>query len=432
VRAIAVADTDSYIKWAAALLSRLPEDWQAELVIVRTAKQPSDDQLRTALAGAAASIRVTNARDFDDVITHVASERPDVVLVSTIGPLADLVTEGILDASDVRPVIVSGLPGIALPARRKALIYRSQADLVVLHSTQEVRRFRAVARTNDLHHEFGLATLPFLSEHGRSGEGTDIVFAAQAIVPPRLDDRVRLLGWLVDLAARTPGQRVVVKIRAVEGEEQTHEEEHGYAALLAEYFPTAPANLVVEGGPMADHLSRAAGLVTVSSTAAIEAIAVDVPVLVIDSFGVTPELINEVFEGSGLLGGQSDLLARRFHRAEPEWLADNYFHGESADTWLTALVSLVARNRSGQLPVRDRIVRGPGGTLRRAWDRKRVLGRYDNRLSGYVALAIGTPARSLLLGLRGLVALTGEPQSTGNAIPLNDEAASRNTPRRRP
>ena len=54
---------------------------------------------------------------------------------------------------------------------------------------------------------------------------------------------------------------------------------------------------------MAEHLERAAALVTVSSTAVLEAVASGVPAVVIDEFGVAPKLINTVFEGSGLFGG---------------------------------------------------------------------------------------------------------------------------------
>jgi len=436
MRAIAIADSDSYVKWGAALLSRLPAGWDTELVIVRTAKLPSAGQLDTALRGTVVAASSVRALDLAALATHVASERPDVVIVATIGPLADIVTEAVLDASEHRPVIVSGMPGITIPARRKALVYRSQADLLVMHSVTEVSSFRQLARANHLEHEFGLATLPFLQEGRRSLGGNDIIFAAQALVPRGREDRVRLLGWLVELAERTPQQRVVIKVRATGSEAQTHAETFGFEQLLDEEFPTAPSNLVVEGGAMLDHLDRAAGLVTVSSTAAIEAISLGVPVLIIDSFGVSARMINQVFEGSGLLGGSAALLGRDFRLAEPAWLSDNYFHGIGADTWHLVLADLVARNVAGKLPARPRIVRGPGGTLRRAWDRKRALGSADRTLLGYLALAIGTPARSLVLGLNGLISLTQEPTRTSQPVPLDDAAAplreTRSSARRTP
>lgn len=418
MRAIALADSDSYAKWGAAMLSRLPAGWDAQLILVRTPKQPSADQLATALSGSRVEPSAVQILDFDDAVALVRAERPDLLIASVIGPLADLVIAAVLDGADWRPIVISGMPGIAFPERRRALVYRSQADIVVLHSVTEVTRYRAIARSNGIVQEFGLATLPFLLEAER-GAGTDIVFAAQAVVPPRRDQRVRLLGWLVELAQRNEGQRIVIKVRAAAGEQQTHAERFGYPELLEECYPDAPANLVVEGGPMRDHLARAGGLVTVSSTAAIEAIAHGVPVLIVDDFGVSPELINEVFDGSGLLGGRSALLAKDFRLAEPTWLSENYFHGLDADTWLSAVEEKMAAAAEGKLPVRPRIVRGSGSPLRRAWDRRRALGRYDKTLIGLVALALGTPARAGVLALRSLAAMTNDRPLV--PLPLDDE-----------
>ena len=48
---------------------------------------------------------------------------------------------------------------------------------------------------------------------------------------------------------------------------------------------------------MHDALRRSRGLATVSSTAALEAIAMNRPTLIISDFGVSAEMINLVFEG---------------------------------------------------------------------------------------------------------------------------------------
>lgn len=433
MRAIALADSDSYAKWGAAMLTRLPSGWDAELIIVRTPKLPSGAQLAAALSGSVIEPGAVRVVDFDAAVARVRRERPDLLIASTIGPVADLAIAAVLTDADWRPVVISGLPGIALPERRRALYYRSQADLMVLHSHTEVRRFRAIAHRNGIDQEFALATLPFLLE-GRRGTGTDVIFAAQAIVPPRRDQRVRVLEWLAEFARRYPDRRVVVKVRAAAGEQQTHAEAFGYQQLAEEYLVDRPANLVVEGGAMHEHLERAGGLVTVSSTAAIEAIAHGVPVLILDDFGVTPQLINEVFEGSGLLGSRDSLLAADFRVAEPEWLSENYFHGVASDTWIASVQGCLERASAGTLPVRQRVVRGGGGTLRRAWDRRRALGRYDRSLLGLVALAVGLPARSALLALRSLAAITTDGHR--QPLPLNDAPAplerDRQQPRRTP
>lgn len=407
MRAIALADSDSYVKWGAAMLSRLPEGWDVELLVVRTPKLPSAAQLATALSGSVIERGSVRVLGFEAAVARIRSEKPDLIIAATIGPVVDLAVAAVLTGASWRPVIISGMPGIALPERRRALYYRSQADLIVLHSVTEMRRFAVIADRNGIEQDFALATLPFLLE-GRRGSGTDVIFAAQAIVPPRRDQRVRVLEWLAEFARRHPDRRVVVKVRAVHGEQQTHAEHFGYQELADELFADRPANLVIEGGAMHEHLERAGALVTVSSTAAIEAIATGVPVLVLDEFGVTPQLINEVFEGSGLLGGREALLAGDFRLAEPDWLLDNYFHGVGSDTWVAAVQDRLDRARAGTLPVRGRVIRGGGGTLRRAWERRRALGRHDRSLLGLVALAIGTPARALVLAIGSLAAITTE------------------------
>jgi hypothetical protein len=404
-KVIAVADSDSYVKWAAAMLAALPAAWPTRLVIVATVKQPSEGQLASALAGSGIAPADVVVLDFAEAVAWVAGEAPDAVLVATIGPLADVVTEAIVDASVVRPVILSGLPGIGLPARRKALLYRSQVDLLVLHSKREIARFTSLADENGLEQRFGLTTLPFVARpfSPRVDRGGAIVFAAQAIVPLAPRDRVLVLSWLVQLAERRPDVEVVIKVRAVAGERQTHDESDSYVDLLERCFSGAPANLVVRGGAMRDQLAGASALVTISSTAALEAIALGLPVLALDEFGVSAELINEVFAGSGLFGSADDLVNSRFGWADPGWMDRNYFHAASDDTWIADLVALVKLRRSGALPHRPRVVRGAGGTLRRAWDRRQALGRSDRSGIGALALVVGTPARWAVLAGRRLV-----------------------------
>ncbi len=295
-------------------------------------------------------------------------------------------------------MLVSGLPGISIPATRKALRFRQQADLFVVHSRRELVEFTALASANGWQQRFALDTLPFAHREAVSG-GTDLVFAAQAIVPLERADRMRVARLLVDAAVAEPSRRVVVKLRAAPGEQQTHAEQDGYPGLLEELRRargSLPANLVVSTEPMSTALGRAEGLLTVSSTAAIEAVARGVPVIALDSFGVSDELINPVFVGSGLFGGESAVIAREFRHPERRWLDANYFHDPAADDCVAQLVALVELAHAGELPWRA-ADRGVGGRLRLAWDRRRAFGRVDRSWAGMVALAVGVPARAVVV-----------------------------------
>jgi hypothetical protein len=389
VRIVVLADSDSYVKWGASLAGTLGPEWDRELLVVDSPIVVSDAQLAAALLGSGID-RASRVR-LPEVAARLAVDPPDAVLVATPGPIARVLMR-VIAALSPRPVLVSGLPGISIPTTRKALIYRRQADLVVLHSHREIQEFGRLAHARGWDHRFGLATLPFVSREPASG--TDMVFAAQAIVPASREDRLVVAAMLRDAALADPGRRVVIKVRARAGEHQTHPERDGYPDLVAVSGPLPP-NLVVSVDPMASALDTAEGLVTVSSTAAIEALARGIPAIALDTFGVRRSLINPVFRDSGLFGGREAVVARAFRHPEPGWLDDNYFHDPAANDWAPTLASLVAERRAGRLEPRPAHL-PRGGALRAAWDRKRAFGPADRTLTGYVALAVGTPLRAVV------------------------------------
>jgi len=414
-RLLVVADSDSYVKWGAALASTLPVWWTSRLVVLQSPVMPSGRQLVDALAGTRFAPADAEVHHLDDLDVVVDGFDPHAVLLSLRGPFVRVVAPR-LEAREARPVLVSGFPGLTIPAVKKAVIYREQTDLVVLHSRREVREFRANAAELAIDRRFGLATLPFLSSSeampaasAAASDRTDLVFAAQAKVPREREERVRVLEALAAHARRNPERRVVVKVRARRGEAQTHYEEHDYADLLADLADGIPANLVVEDGPMAEKLARATALVTASSTAALEAVALGLPVLLLDDFGVSPAMINTVFEGSGLFGSMDELVEGRFRHADAAWLADNYFHGRDADDWVGRLHGLVEAREIVPLPRLQRRHDLVGGALRTAYERRRMLGRYDRSVLGAASWAAGLAARVVVRGLHRLRRrLTGE------------------------
>jgi hypothetical protein len=420
VKVLGVADSDSYTKWGASLLTRMPAEWQRSLTILRTPALPSDAQLAAVLAGTAFSVDATPQVDLSDLAALIRRERPDVVLLSVRGPVVRVLVRMIAASAAQRPLIVSGLPGISIPATLLALYYRSQVDLLILHSKREIAAFRSLADHWGIEQDFGLATLPFLSRSQNSAVGDDIVFAAQAKVPRTLIDRQLLVEWLVEAARQQPDRRVVLKLRAAAGESQTHAERHPLDEILAT-IPDVPDNLVVSTGSMSAHLERAAALVTVSSTAALEAAAMGVPVLALDGFGVSASMINLVFDDSGILGSSDDLIAGRYRNPDAGWLDENYFHEASDDTWISAIEVGVRRRAESSLPLRSQFRGTLGGNLRRVWDRKRALGPYDRSLGGYLALGVGLPLRGAVRKARAIRArVLGSPPTEVSVVRSSD------------
>lgn len=398
-RFVAIADSDSYVKWAAALLGSLT-DVDARVLLVRTPLTVSAEQERAALAGSGLEPARVEVTDYPAVSDRVRELAPDAVFVAGRGPFVRIVMRAI-SAVSPRPVVVVGLPGMSIPAQRGAVHYRRDADLFLVHSRRELRAFSDLAGRMGVPMRFALATLPFARPRQRSAPaGHDLVFAAQAVVPRALEDRRELADILRRAALANPLRRVVVKLRsrAELGERETHHEIAGYPELIAE-LGERPANLVFSYASMRSALETAEGLVTVSSTAAIEAVAQGVPVLALDTFGISKANLNTVFAASGLLGDASDVIARRFRQPSAQWVNDNYFHSDEGWTWVRDVDELVDARRARRLAQRT-APRGVGGSLREAWDRKVVLGSLDRTMSGTIALLIGTPLRWGILTLR--------------------------------
>ncbi|WIB27354.1 DUF6716 putative glycosyltransferase [Curtobacterium sp. MCSS17_015] len=399
-RVVGLVDTDSFAKWGAHLLSAAPPNWSLELLTVATPRSASPAQLRAAFRDVDArlgpiDLAPPEPMSVDDVVARLQAEPPDAVLVSCIGPVAEVVIDEVTRSVPRRPVLVSGLPGISFPAKWKGVFLRARADLFVLHSHREVREYTAMSTAGGIEPSFALATLPFArpTVADRAGVTRDsVVFAAQPSVPKDEDDRRRVVGWLVETARAHPEWRVVVKTRAAAGEHQTHRETYPYADLVP---ADAPSNLVVEAGPMSVHLDRAVALVTISSTAVLEAAARGVPALTLTDFGTSRSLINEVFVDSGLEGDADDLVRGRFGTVRPGWMTDNYFHDPEDDDWADRTETLMALRDAGALVDRPAARRSRGGVLRRAWERRNALGDHDRSVIGQVALSIGTPIRAV-------------------------------------
>lgn len=442
-RVVGLVDTDSFAKWGAHLLATAPADWDLELRTVATPRSASPEQLRSAFRGL--DRRLAHLRhdppapnDVDAVVEELRVDPPDAVLVSLIGPVAELVIDEVHRRIPDRPVLVSGLPGISFPAKWKGIFFRARADLFVLHSHREVRAYDEMAREGGVQPHFALATLPFArsATAGTSATATatastgatasasvrdSVVFAAQPSVPLERADRALVVQWLVATAWQHPEWRVVIKTRAAAGEHQTHREEHPYPDLVP---ADAPANLVVESGPMAEHLDRAVALVTISSTAVLEAAARGVPALTLTDFGIGRHLINEVFVSSGLEGDSVDLVDGRFGTVRPSWMRDNYFHPASENDWQQRLTELMARRDAGTLVDREPARRSRGGVLRRAWERKNALGGADRSALGWLALAIGAPIRTVKRLARKAMALVDPPEPVVVAAPTSQRATS--------
>ena len=105
---LAVADSDSYLKWSAATLAEMPAGWTRRQVVVRSPITPSSAQMRAATGGEVEVLGLTR------LLGLIERQRPDVLLLAATGPtVRTLAAKRLLRTARHRPVLVSGLPGIS-------------------------------------------------------------------------------------------------------------------------------------------------------------------------------------------------------------------------------------------------------------------------------------------------------------------------------
>ncbi len=375
---VSVSDSESYLKWATQLLSTLP-DVEAHVYLLDYPILPTDEQIANAVAETAwegHDIPVVPRSELGAVLSR---HRPDIVLGAATGPI---VAQLFLTASalDPRPALVSGLPGMGLPASGKGMNYRRLMDAFLAHSFTEVGEYRAVSAMRRVPAEILLGRLPMLrsesvpqppSPRELSTAPRSLVFAPQAKVPAAAENREAIITALAAFADRHPESRAIVKMRSRPGEHETHHEQHSYfdiiASLKAQGVPGAD-RLEIGYGPLTAFLTPGAALVTVSSTAALESIDRSIPTLLISDFGFDRELLNEVYADSGAEGTLADVAAGRIGFPNRAWLAENYFHDDDGSL-RRSLGLLALRARTRQLPDRRRSI----------WKQKRMLMRAEAR-----------------------------------------------------
>ncbi len=375
-RIVAVADSDSYLKLACTTLSALGPGWERRVVLVRTPIEPTAEQVAAATAGtcfAGQPVPVLPTA----ALTYTTLDA-DIVFAAATGPVVSELFTKLLrtGARAQRPAaLVSALPGLAYPATAKGWAYRCSADAFIVHSLIEAREFTRIAEQQTGHRpEILISRLPFLQSTGipqqHPGKINTVVFAAQAKVPVQRTDRIRILLALQTVARLNPGLRVVVKLRARAGEPQTHAEAHPYDELweeLASGPKPVGGNVEFMTGAMDPVLAPGSALLTVSSTAALEAVDRGLRVLVLTDFGLNDEMLNSVFHGSGVLGTLEDLADLGFRFPNREWLEENYFHHQDAGI-SPALANYASRARNRMLATSE----GQLAMTRKAALRQRV------------------------------------------------------------
>ncbi|HJA37480.1 MAG TPA: hypothetical protein H9793_00630 [Candidatus Brevibacterium intestinigallinarum] len=354
-RILAIADSESYVKWAARLLDGLDSP-SARLVIVDSPIRPTPDQIRAAVAGTSWADVLPPIVERHRLRALLSVTRPDILLAAATGPVVEQIFTTAAGMPR-RPALVSGLPGVGLPATLRGALHRRFGDAFITHSHHEAQAYSGLYARRGIRAQVLVSRLPLLSSRQppqqttTAGQVTRLVFASQAKVPVEAEDRIAILRALDDWVRQDPDRSAVVKLRSREGEHETHHERHRYRDLLARLREEGRVTdrLVEDFGRMSDFLTPGTALVTVSSTAALESLDRGLPTLIISDFGVNERMLNEAFAGSGLERTLAQMVSGDLPFPSAQWLADNYFHPPD-DRFEADLRRLAARARTGQLP----------------------------------------------------------------------------------
>ncbi|MFF4550950.1 DUF6716 putative glycosyltransferase [Streptomyces sp. NPDC001406] len=324
LRVAVLADSDTRWKWGALTAQRaIPAESDIRLdgYLLRGRATPTARQLQE-VGVHADSLREVTAVEF---LRAMRAESYDVLVLALVGGAVQAMLHGlrrVWDGAAKRPVVVTGYVGVVYEKLADGLLLRHGADLVLANSRQDADRFRAVYEGvgADASSVTEVA-LPFLGGEPYTGEHDPytVVFAAQPSVPDSRKDRTYLLNRLIEHARKHPEREVLLKLRSKPGEHTTHIEELPYQKLAQ--GQDLPANFRLVYGHMGEVLDRTDLLVTVSSTAALEALHRRIPTVILTDLGVREVLGNHHFVGSGCLASWDQLDAGHRPAPDEEWVA---------------------------------------------------------------------------------------------------------------
>ncbi|MFJ4325614.1 DUF6716 putative glycosyltransferase [Streptomyces tricolor] len=361
LRVAVLADSDTRWKWGALTAERLtPAAAEVRLdgYLLRGRATPTARQLKE-VGVRADSLREVTGVEF---LREMSEASYDVLVLALVGGGVQAMLHGLRAAwgSGKRPVVVTGYVGVVYEKLTDGLLLRHGADLVLANSRDDADRFRAVyegvgadaSAVTEVALPF-LGGTPYTGEH----EPYTVVFAAQPSVPDNRRDRTYLLNRLIEHARKHPEREVLLKLRSKPGEHTTHIEELPYQKLAQ--GTDLPPNFRLVYGHMGEVLDRTDLLVTVSSTAALEALHRRIPTAVLTDLGVREALGNHHFTGSGCLASWEQLDAGHRPVPDEEWVArqgvaagDTSSGGGSYATAFDAARERIAKllDRPGGLP----------------------------------------------------------------------------------
>ena len=275
----------------------------------------------------------------------------DIVL-STLGgrqtvALAKALRENQLAQGGRRPLLASMNVGVILNhVYYGTFMFREGADIVFVNRESDVARIRDFyASLGGTPPEIVAVRCPIFNDLKLSestvGTPQSLLYSVQTDIPRTKPERTYVAQRLADYARTHPTREVILKPKVAPGEQTAHPQKFAFEDILETLPDGLPANLTISYEPMRELIERTDLLVSFSSTAVLEALALGRRAAVMIDFGVREILGSTYFIGSGLFASFDDLIADKVPVVDRQWLADEL----SAPRLSTILRDIISRAR---------------------------------------------------------------------------------------
>ncbi len=266
-----------------------------------------------------------------------------------------------------RPLLVSAYPGILFRFALEGMLDRSGVDLLCLNSQQDLDTYRRGCAALGMDSSNAVLTgLPILwrvEQRKKDPEIPTFVFFEQPSIPVHPLQRRYICKQLKELALARPGNPVIFKPRTSRLERTLHRSHGEMAGVIDRMSQTIP-NLQLSFKPSTRLLRHCGCAITVSSTAALESMAMGVSTKIVSDLGVTETLGNHFFADSGCIASFEEIGQDPFTPThEKAWLQSNGLQPQGMESFLSAVLEGLSR---GAAPLRNDSI-GPAGWGSTSW-----------------------------------------------------------------
>lgn len=318
-----VAAFDSQLKWVAGIRDELAaRDFSCTVVVPDVRSALSSGQI------AAAGFADVESVSWPELIERALDS--DVVICGLSGPFTLRFTVDLAERagrSGSSPVVVTGWVGVIIEKITAGYLDRVGSDIVAVNCVEDLEHFVTVSQQLELDPEnlllCGLPILGSTAAPQRTGPVRRVLFADQPTVPRALGERLYLYRRLVDYASAHPEREVLLKPRHRPGEDTFHTMKHHPEDVLVGV--EQPPNFRIDYTPISEILPSVDLLLTMSSTASLEALGAGCRVGLVLDLGVHERYGNHVFLSSGLLRTFDQLSADDIGSPDRSWLGSYFF-----------------------------------------------------------------------------------------------------------